>query len=155
MLLAVLAPVRPDVRRRLVAQSGRDAALMKAAVAGKADVVSMLVGKGANVNFGTVFGDTPLLKAAAAGQADTVARLISHGAEVDHANMAGVQAPAPPAPLRLLCDGAAHLLAGGDVAGSTALILAAIKGHAAAVKELLNGGAHVDRATWVRYAARG
>jgi len=100
--------------------SGRDAALMKAAVAGKADVVSMLVGKGANVNFASVFGDTPLIKAAAAGQALAVARLISLGADVDHANMAG----------------------------STALILAAIKGHAAAVKELLNGGARVDKATW-------
>jgi ankyrin repeat protein len=76
---------------------------MKAAIAGKADVVSMLVEKGANVNFGTVFADTPLLKAAAAGQAPTVSKLIHLGAEVDHANMAGAMNVAFDIPAVFIC----------------------------------------------------
>jgi len=100
--------------------TGRDAALLKAAAAGKEDVVSMMVEKGANVETATVFGDTPLLRAAAANRAAAVTRLIALGANADHANMAG----------------------------STALIIAASKGHTVVVNELLAGGATVDLATW-------
>uniref|UniRef100_A0A061R9P3 Tkl protein kinase n=3 Tax=Tetraselmis sp. GSL018 TaxID=582737 RepID=A0A061R9P3_9CHLO len=100
--------------------TGRDAALLKAAAAGKGDIIAMLVEKGGHLDTATVFGDTPLLKSAAAGHHGAVAKLIQLGADVDHANMAG----------------------------STALIIAASKGHAAVVKELLEGGASVNLGTW-------
>ena len=65
---------------------GGQAPLMAAAGESCADVVALLLDKGANINVADGDGWTPLIKATAAGSTDVVRVLLQRGADMDVAD---------------------------------------------------------------------
>lgn len=63
--------------------------LLVAAFEGSAEVVTLLIENGANIEAGDAWGDTPLNVAAWNGKLDTVKLLVELGAEVDATNSQG------------------------------------------------------------------
>src|SRR5262249_19225409 len=92
---------------------------LEAARRGEADLVSLLIARGADVNVTSTEGSTALMAAAERGRADTVERLLRGGASVDTT----------------------------DEGGETALMLAAREGHMPVVEKLRSAGADVSRAS--------
>ncbi|MBI5919769.1 MAG: ankyrin repeat domain-containing protein [Nitrosomonadales bacterium] len=90
--------------------------LLVAVMDNRLDAVRLLLRKGANVNARTEDDWTPLLSATLYGAEDIVAELLKTGADIKFARN-----------------------------GQTALMLAAEKGHAGIVRQLLAQGAEVDR----------
>ena len=67
----------------------RASALQMAATQGYADVVALLLKRGANVNITDNTGDTPLIAAFLYGKKDVVKLLVANGADVRHAGQYG------------------------------------------------------------------
>jgi ankyrin repeat protein len=88
-------------------------ALMAASGRGHAEIVEMLVNRGARVNAQDKKGKTPLMAACSRGYKDAARALLCNGANVDHAS----------------------------AKGNTALMKAAYYGHADVVQLLLDAGA--------------
>ncbi|KAK7863559.1 hypothetical protein R5R35_011183 [Gryllus longicercus] len=120
-----------------------DNALLEAAKEGRSEDVQCLIASGANINTENVQQTTPLMLAAYEGYSDTLQVLLRAGADVECRDM-NEYLPLHAAACRGH-EGAVHVLveAGVDinardgVTGSTALILAASKGHAECVYRLL------------------
>lgn len=132
-------------------------ALLLAARYGLAEIVALLLEKGASVDKTDNSGGSPLFCAAGRGHAAVVAVLLENGAEIDKTNAEG-QTPLSVAAANYYIEIAAMLLEEGananhaDKWSTTPLLTAAQNGAAAVVTLLLQHGAHCDVA--LHYAAR-
>jgi hypothetical protein len=119
-----------------------------AAHAGRSDIVTAMIGIGADVNTRVAGGWPPLLIAAAEGHAGTVVTLLDAGAEPNAKNDLGRTALMlasskgfTPIVRNLLARGADANAVPTDESGWTALMAAARMGHVETVQALLRGGA--------------
>lgn len=99
-------------------ETNRNTALTLACFQGRAEVVSLLLDRKANVEHRAKTGLTPLMEAASGGYAEVGRVLLDKGADVN----------APPVPS----------------SRDTALTIAADKGHYKFCELLINRGAHID-----------
>lgn len=146
---AVLALLANGARVEVTDAEG-NTALHYAALRNDVEVAAMLVDAAAPVNASNRAGYTPLALACRAGHEAMAGWLLQHGAQADVA--AGVPALVAaadaaedaPAIVELLCGHRARVDAV-DVLGRSALMHAALAGHAGAVRALLAARARVDQ----------
>jgi ankyrin repeat protein len=133
------------------ARAADDPAVVKAARAGDAKAVAVLIQQKADVNASAIDGTTALHWAVRADDLETTDALIRAGAQVTAASRHGVT------PLYIAADqGNAAMIRrlvtagadanGTDISGDTVLMAAARAGNADAVRALLDAGAKVDTA---------
>ncbi len=120
--------------------------LMVAALAGRTEMLRLLLARGADPDARDKFGGTALMTAAWKGQAEAISALLQRGARPDlqarngmTALMFAVWENHPEGARRLLDHGARLELRDAD--GRTALLRAAFKGHVECVRLLLERGA--------------
>lgn len=152
-----LAVVRAMVRKGMdpdEADAGGNTALLRAAAAGRQNVVRYLVeDAGADIDQESELGYTPLMNAIGSGFTNVAHYLIGKGADPDHAaSFDGLTPLIMASRTGSLSTMAALLDAGASVnradkAGNTPLINATLMNHPAAVKGLLDRRADVNALT--------
>jgi ankyrin repeat protein len=131
-------------------------AVFRAAEAGKADNLRVLINADGNVNLrGFWYRETPLIAAAKSGNDECVKILIEAGADMkavdDYGTTVLIAAAASgnERSVRLLLEaGAGKTINATNNWGSTALIEAAIAGSGETVKALIAAGADINAGTW-------
>lgn len=134
-------------------------ALMRAASAGRGDMVRLLLAAGADPRAKTTGGVTALMMASLGGYADVIAALIAATSEINArdnhgrtALMAAASSGETAAVDALLKAGAE--LGAEDVTGGTAMTYAAAEGHAGAVEILQKHGAKAGETELILAAGR-
>ncbi|PVD39592.1 hypothetical protein C0Q70_02227 [Pomacea canaliculata] len=146
-----LYPTSVDVDSQT--ESNHDTALTLACAGGHAELVSLLLAKGADIEHRDKKGFTPLILAATAGHVDVVEILLEHGAEIEAQSERTKDTP-----LSLACSGGRYevvelLLTKGankehrNVSDYTPLSLAASGGYVNIIKLLLSHGAEINSRT--------
>ncbi|XP_064628158.1 ankyrin repeat domain-containing protein 17-like isoform X2 [Lineus longissimus] len=134
-------------------ESNHDTALTLACAGGHAELVQLLLSRGADIEHRDKKGFTPLILAATAGHADVVEILLDHGADIEAQSERTKDTP-----LSLACSGGRIevvelLLARGaskehrNVSDYTPLSLAASGGYVNIIKLLLSHGAEINSRT--------
>ncbi|XP_076074995.1 ankyrin repeat and KH domain-containing protein 1-like isoform X3 [Mytilus galloprovincialis] len=134
-------------------ESNHDTALTLACHGGHAELVSLLLSKGADIEHRDKKGFTPLILAATAGHVDVVEILLDHGADMEAQSERTKDTP-----LSLACSGGRFevvelLLSRGankehrNVSDYTPLSLAASGGYVNIIKLLLSHGAEINSRT--------
>ena len=124
-----------------------DTPLMLASLYGETDVVQVLLQGGARVNAQNRIGRTALICAAGEGHATTLAALLNSGAEVDlpdkkgHVPLIFACNGGHQSAVQLLLDRGANVHIPAGLQGSTALMIASMRGFLAITKGLLAAGA--------------
>ncbi|XP_071107805.1 ankyrin repeat domain-containing protein 17-like isoform X5 [Haliotis cracherodii] len=150
-----LTPLYPSVEVDVdaVTESNHDTALTLACAGGHAELVSLLLSKGSDIEHRDKKGFTPLILAATAGHVDVVEILLDHGADIEAQSERTKDTP-----LSLACSGGRYevvelLLARGankehrNVSDYTPLSLAASGGYVNIIKLLLSHGAEINSRT--------
>jgi ankyrin repeat protein len=139
-----------EARVTLPVTSSGDQPIHLAAGKGNPDLIELLVRHGADINALEVDKETPLMVAARWGMENSVRKLVELGALLDLRDKGGYTAI-----FRAAMDNRAGVIdilttAGADPniatdSGLTALFGAALRGHMAAAKSLVDGGARLEQ----------
>jgi ankyrin repeat protein len=139
--LAELLREKADVNAR--GKDGRTP-LHVAAVEGNAQAIPILISAGADPKIKDAQGHTPVAAASSVGDTKVVRMLVEAGSPVPDLLVAATAGKAEEVARFLRDDKASH--AAKDSLGRTALHRAALEGHDAVIRQLLEGGAAVDSA---------
>ncbi|KAG7263745.1 hypothetical protein CRUP_012273 [Coryphaenoides rupestris] len=123
-------------------------ALQFAAASGHEGIVRFLLRKGASVDGRNHYGWTPLMQAARFGHLNVAHMLLENGAEINGRNRLGASVLSMAARgghthvVKLLLEGGAY--GGREFMDITALLVASLHGHEAALRQLLEWGSDVN-----------